>query len=205
MAFPDDFDVNSLSREQVINLLLASIGFEELALAHLVKSQADLIRLGVDNSNGEDCRLIKSVNDILEINRSVNRTLRTITNKERILLLKLREVADLIEEIPPPIGNCCTARVETGEGVIDAAYINGETIGFGVDVDRIDISIGSNCKIQDNRIDLRFIKDACSFITITLVGETAELLVTQSLTGHSLEQQSMYKLPTTSLPENIQH
>lgn len=176
MEFPKDLDINSLTRDKVINLLLASIGFEELALAHMVKAEAKLLRraLGKLSANGNG-PLVNSLDDLLKINRSVNDTLQIITNKEGILLSKLNKVVGLLEEIPVS-ESCCSVTVETGEAVIDAAFMNDENLGTNVTVDKIDISIAENCTMENNRIDLRLTDDTCQGITITLIENTATIL-----------------------------
>lgn len=181
MVFPNGKDLSRLNRNQVINLLLASIGFEELALGYLVKSEADLLQKALGNlpgnGSGKDGPMGRSFNDLLRLNRSINKTLQTITNKERLLLLKLKEVADLIGDVPA-LENLCFATAATGEAVVDAAFINEEMIGFNVTVDQIDLLIGENCTTEDDRIQLRFSQGACPFAAITLVENTADIFCT---------------------------
>jgi hypothetical protein len=181
MIFPNGTDLSRLDRNQVINLLLASIGFEEFALGYLVKSEADLLQMALGklpvNGSGNDGPMVRSLNDLLRLNRSINNTLQTITNKERLLLLKLREVADLIGDVPA-LKNLCFATAATGEAVVEAAYINDEMIGFDVTVDLIDLFIGDNCTTEDDRIQLRFSHGACPFAAITLVENTANIFCT---------------------------
>jgi hypothetical protein len=178
MIFPNGTDLSRLNRNQVINLLLASIGFEELALGYLVKSEADLLQMALGklpvNGSGKDVPMVRSFNDLLRLNRSINNTLQTITNKESLLLLKLKEVTDLIGDVPA-LEKLCFATAATGEAVVDAAYINEEMIGFNVTVDHIDLFIGENCTTEDDRIQLRFSHGGCPFAAITLVENTADI------------------------------
>jgi hypothetical protein len=98
MKFPNESDLGYLNRKQVINLLLTSIGFEELALAQMVKSEAELLKMALGKravKGKKACAMVNSVDDLLRLNHSVNNTLQTITEKERILLSKLKEVANL--------------------------------------------------------------------------------------------------------------
>lgn len=129
MIFPNGTDLSRLNRNRVINLLLASIGFEEFALGYMVKSEADLLQMALSklpvNGSGNDGPLVRSLNDLLRLNRSINNTLQTITNKERLLLFKLKEVADLIRDVQA-LENLCFATAATGEAVMEAAYINEE-------------------------------------------------------------------------------
>lgn len=181
MIFPNDTDLSGLNRNQVINLLLASIGFEEFALGYMVKSEADLLQMALGklpvNGSGNDGPMVRSLDDLLQLNCSINNTLQTITNKERLLLLKLKEVADLIGGVPA-LDILCFATAATGEAVVEAAYINDEMIGFDVTVDLIDLFIGENCTTEEDRIQLRFSHGACPFVDITLVENTADIFCT---------------------------
>lgn len=178
MLFPNDTDLSRLNRNQAINTLLASIGFEEFALGYMVKSEADLLQMALGkrpvNGSGNDGPFVRSLNDLLRLNRSINKTLQTITNKERLLLLKLREVADLLGEVPA-LENLCFATAATGEAVVEAAFINDEMIGFDVTLDIIDLFIGDNCTTENDRIQLQFSHGACPFAAITLVENTANI------------------------------
>lgn len=178
MIFPNGTDLSRLNRNQVINLLLASIGFEELALGYLVKSEADLLQMALGklpvNGSGKDVPMVRSFKDLLRLNRSINNTLQTITNKEKLLLLKLKEVADLIGNVPV-LENLCFATAGTGEAVVEAGYINEEMIGFNVTVDHIDLFIDENCTTEEDRIQLRFSHGGCPFAAITLVENTANI------------------------------
>lgn len=177
MKFPNDLDFCNLNRMQIINLLLASIGFEELALADLVQSEADLLQKALGrqsgDGNGMDCPMVNSLDDLLRINQSVNSTLQTITKKEKLLLSKLKEVVGLIEV--QALENCSVI-VETGEAVIDVAFLNEKTIDFDVTVDDIDISIGENCTEGENRIYISLSDETCQLAKITLLEETATIL-----------------------------
>jgi hypothetical protein len=170
MIFPNGTDLSRLNRNQAINLLLASIGFEEFALGYMVKSEADLLQMALGKlpvkGNGNDGPMVRSLNDLLRLNRSINNTLQTSTNKERLLLLKLKEVADLIGDVPT-LENLCFATAATGEAVVEAAYINDEMIGFDLTLDLIDLFIGEKCTTEDDRIQLQFSHGACPFAAIT--------------------------------------
>jgi len=88
----------NITREDVINLLLASIAFEELGLAHLINAEAEKIQavLGTlpppgDNITGT------TLNDLLNINLSVRKTLQDIIKKEMLLQFKLENVLEIPE------------------------------------------------------------------------------------------------------------
>ena len=99
MSFPNIPNVKptrELERKDVINLLLASIAFEELGLAHVINAEAEKIQAALGTLPG--CHIAaKSFEQMLEVNKSVNKTLKTIIKKEMLLQLKLEDVL----EIPP--------------------------------------------------------------------------------------------------------
>lgn len=101
MSFPTIPNVApniSLSRNQVINLLLASIAFEELGLAHIINAEAEKVQFVLNQSPNMD--------QLLAINRSVEQTLRTVIKKEMLLQFKLEDILQIPETPEPPTSNC---------------------------------------------------------------------------------------------------
>lgn len=80
----------SISRTEVINLLLASIALEELGLAHIVNAEAEKIQFVLGTLNG--VHVAPSVADLIAIDVSVQTTLKDVIKKEMLLEFKLEEV-----------------------------------------------------------------------------------------------------------------
>ncbi|OEF95564.1 hypothetical protein [Desulfuribacillus alkaliarsenatis] len=100
MSFPQIPDVKpeiDLSREQVVNILLASIAFEELALAHVVNAEAEKIQSVLGTLKGQSVKNPK-LEDLEAINKSVSTTLRNVIKKEMLLQFKLEDVLEIPEE-----------------------------------------------------------------------------------------------------------
>lgn len=102
MSFPNIPNVTpsiDIDRNDTINLLLASIAFEELGLAHIINAEAEKIQavLGTLNSTAP---VATNINQLLQINESVNDTLKTVVKKEMLLQFKLDDVLD-IPTTPP--------------------------------------------------------------------------------------------------------
>jgi hypothetical protein len=76
---------NPSNRCEVLNLLLGSIAFEELGLAHLINAEAEKIEFAIHYSNID-------IECLLKVNQSARKMLRDIIKKEMILQLKLEEI-----------------------------------------------------------------------------------------------------------------
>jgi hypothetical protein len=98
MSFPNIPNVTpsiEITRQDVINLLLASIAFEELGLAHIINAEAEKIQFVLGTLNG--VHLSPTIEDLIALNESVDTTLKNVIKKEMLLQFKLEEVL----EIPP--------------------------------------------------------------------------------------------------------
>lgn len=99
MSFPNIPNVTpniDLSREQVINLLLASIAFEELGLSHIINAEAEKIQFILGTIPDQTPPVSPpTIADIIDINNSVDQTLKTIIKKEMLLQFKLENVINI--------------------------------------------------------------------------------------------------------------
>lgn len=109
MSFPNIPEVSpaiELCREEIINLLLASVAFEELGLAHIINAEAEKLQfiLGTleadDNNSRHHSHQRPTLDDLLKINKSVERTLRTVVKNQMLLQFKLEDIMDIPEEKP---------------------------------------------------------------------------------------------------------
>jgi len=87
----------SINRNQVCNLLLASIAFEELGLAHIINAEGEKIQAVLGTLPGVS--IPTSIIGLLSINRAVNRTLQTVLKTQMLLQFKLE---DVLENCPCP-------------------------------------------------------------------------------------------------------
>ncbi|WP_436865279.1 hypothetical protein [Bacillus fungorum] len=81
-----------ITREDAKNLLLASIALEELALSHLINSEAEKIQYALGTLPGLSTPV--TINDLLEINTSVRDMLNLAIKKEMLLDAKLNNVVN---------------------------------------------------------------------------------------------------------------
>ncbi|MBC9783773.1 hypothetical protein H1S01_04505 [Heliobacterium chlorum] len=97
MSFPSIPTITpsiSLNRGQVCNLLLASIAFEELGLAHIINAEGEKIQAVLGTlSNGVTVSGI-SISGLLSINRGVNKTLQNVIKTQMLLQFKLEDILD---------------------------------------------------------------------------------------------------------------
>lgn len=94
LSFPNIPNVTpsiDLSREDVINLLLASIAFEELGLAHIINSEAEKIQAVLGTLPDTDLG-VTSLSELLATNQSVNRTLKTALKTQMLLQFKMEDI-----------------------------------------------------------------------------------------------------------------
>lgn len=96
MSFPNIPVVDAtidITLEDSLNLILASIAFEELGLAHIINAEAEKIQYVLGTIEGQTpLDPPPTIEDLLEVNRSVDQTLKNIIKKEMLLQFKLEEV-----------------------------------------------------------------------------------------------------------------
>ncbi|PGR90459.1 hypothetical protein COC68_26420, partial [Bacillus thuringiensis] len=80
----------SLTREESINLILASIALEELGLAHIINAEAEKIQYAIGTLSG--LSPAATLDEILAVNESVNQTIQTALKTQMLLQSKLDSV-----------------------------------------------------------------------------------------------------------------
>ncbi|ANB60800.1 hypothetical protein [Anoxybacteroides amylolyticum] len=106
MSFPNlpstiGSDIN-LDPKNVVLLILVSIAFEELALAHIMNSEAEKLQAALGTLHANSNPLAETLEDLLNINRSVERMLRTVIKKEMLLQFKLEDAIEFFLTVTPP-------------------------------------------------------------------------------------------------------
>lgn len=96
MSMPNIPDISpnvQVSRDDAINIILSSIGMEELSLAHLVNAEAEKIQFALgtlETSNGP-----ATMEQILETNKSTNKMLRDVIKNQMLLAMKMEDTVEL--------------------------------------------------------------------------------------------------------------
>ena len=94
MSMPNIPDIKpkiEVSFEETIVLLLASIALEELSLAHIMNAEAEKIQEVVKI---QSCNKFE---DLINIDKSVERILRDVIKKEMLLEFKFENVLELFD------------------------------------------------------------------------------------------------------------
>ena len=84
----------SISRENAINLLLASIALEELGQAHIINAEAEKIQYILGTLDGSTAPAAPTVDELLEVDQSVNRMLKNVIKNQMLLQFKLEDAID---------------------------------------------------------------------------------------------------------------
>lgn len=87
----------SLTREQAINLLLASIAMEELGLAHIINADGEKIQYALGTLQGSShTHTGPTIKELLAVNESVREMLDAVFKEEMMLNSKLQNVLKMI-------------------------------------------------------------------------------------------------------------
>lgn len=131
MSFPNIPDVTpdiTIGRVDVENLLLASIAFEELGLAHITNAEAEKIQYVLGTLPGQTPHTPASFEDLLKINRSAEEILRAVIKKEMLLQFKLEDTIKIIKTPFPSINIEKFVSVDNGATWLKADVPPGPTL-----------------------------------------------------------------------------
>jgi hypothetical protein len=127
MSFPNIPNVTSvinITQGQTIDLLLASIAFEELGLSHILNAEGEKIQSVVGTLPGLTPTVVP-IGDLQAIDTSVATTLKTIIKKEMILEFKLENLIQLIQVAVPPTVCPCTITLDVAAIEVIILTVNG--------------------------------------------------------------------------------
>lgn len=92
-SIPDLEPVVSITTDDAVNIILSSIGMEELSLSHIVNAEAEKIQyvLGtLETSEGPG-----TLEEVLEVNKSSEKMLRDVIKNQMLLSMKLEDVTEI--------------------------------------------------------------------------------------------------------------
>lgn len=101
MSMPSVPDINpviGIDIDDSINMLISSIALEEIGLSHIINAEAEKIQyiLGTLDTK-HDLRQTGAycIDDIIRVNRSVDRTLRDVLKNQMLLHMKFEDTIEL--------------------------------------------------------------------------------------------------------------
>lgn len=85
--------VVSLTRDDSVNIILSSIGMEELSLAHLMNAEAEKIQyvLGTLDTSASPA----SLSEVMTVNKSAEKMLKDVIKNQMLLSMKLEDSKDI--------------------------------------------------------------------------------------------------------------
>ncbi|MGO5114537.1 hypothetical protein ACTQ33_05825 [Candidatus Avoscillospira sp. LCP25S3_F1] len=103
MSMPNIPNLNpqiSVNRDDAVNIILSSIGMEELSLAYILNAEAEKIQfaLGTLETAGGQA---SSMTDILETNKLASKMVRNVIKNQMLLSMKMEDTVDLAEQAQP--------------------------------------------------------------------------------------------------------
>lgn len=104
MSMPNIPDIKpdiSVSREDSINIVLSSIGMEEMSLAHILNAEAEKIQYALGTLEGSN-KCPASFEHIMETNNASARVLRDVIKNQMLLSMKLEDIIEVIPTARPP-------------------------------------------------------------------------------------------------------
>lgn len=97
MSMPAIPDINpeiNISRHYAVNMIIASIGMEELSLAHILNAEGEKLQYVLGTLDDIDPGEI-TICDIMAVNNSIQKTLRDVIKTEMLLQFKLEDAIEL--------------------------------------------------------------------------------------------------------------
>lgn len=91
MSLPNIPDITpriDLKREEVIHLLLTSVAMDEISLSQILNAEGENMQRLLEREH-------VSLEDMIQMNRSVERMLRTMVGKQILLQFKLDQIMEL--------------------------------------------------------------------------------------------------------------
>ncbi len=87
----------AVTRDDAINIILSSIGMEELSLAHILNAEAEKIQfaLGTLTDDGEAATL----DEIMQVNSSAKKMLRDVIKNQMLIGMKMEDTVELAQMV----------------------------------------------------------------------------------------------------------
>lgn len=101
MSMPNIPDIKpkiDINMEETINMLLSSIAMQDLGLSHIINAEAEKVQFVLGTLHNEETETEKyCIDDVLKVNKTVDRTLRGVLKNQIMSQLKLEDTLDLCD------------------------------------------------------------------------------------------------------------
>ena len=102
MSMPNIPSINpsiEVTRNDAVNIILSSIGMEELSLAHIVNAEAEKIQFALGTLETSDGAA--SLEDIMAVNKSAKQMLRDVIKNQMLIGMKMEDTVELALSLEP--------------------------------------------------------------------------------------------------------
>ncbi len=96
MSMPNIPSINpsiDVTRDDALNIILSSIGLEELSLAHIVNAEAEKIQFALGTL--ETASEAASLEQIMQVNDSAKKMLRDVIKNQMLIGMKMEDTVEL--------------------------------------------------------------------------------------------------------------
>ncbi len=100
MSMPTIPSINAqidVTRDDALNIILSSIGMEELSLAHIVNAEAEKIQFALGTL--ETATEAASIEQIMEVNTSAKKMLRDVIKNQMLIGMKMEDTMELALQV----------------------------------------------------------------------------------------------------------
>ena len=102
MSMPNIPDLNPeicVDVEDALSVLIASIGIEELSLAHILNAEGEKIQSYLGTLEGQEVKRGVRIDELEKLDKIVNKTINTVMQKELVLLMKLETADEILDKV----------------------------------------------------------------------------------------------------------
>ncbi len=100
MSMPTVPNINpsiDVTRDDALNIILSSIGMEELSLAHIVNAEAEKIQFALGTL--DTATEAASIEQIMEVNTSAKKMLRDVIKNQMLIGMKMEDTMELALQV----------------------------------------------------------------------------------------------------------
>ncbi len=97
-TIPDLDPTVTINRDDALNVILSSIGMEELSMAHIVNAEAEKIQFALGTLETAESGAA-TLEEIMEVNKSSNKMLRDVIKNQMLIGMKMEDVVSLANQV----------------------------------------------------------------------------------------------------------